>query len=410
LKTRWLSKAFENHEKISRGGSRSDLDAFAKAESYWLEDFSLFLAIQGKEGTSDWTRWSQDLRTRQPNAILRARKSLAHDIRYHQFVQWQFFVQWKELRAYCASKGIGLIGDIPLFVAHQSADVWSHPELFKLDSSGTPAVVAGVPPDDFSKTGQLWGLPVYRWEALQAQNYRWWIERLRTGLARFDANRLDHFIGFVRTYEVSAKDKTAANGWYEPGGGGAFFEAARKALGSLPFIADDLGAITPEVVALLDQLQIPGTRVLQFEFAAKLQTNSDPPAHYPVRSVVYTGTHDNDTTAGWYAKLPAAQRQALQTQLGANDQEVVWAMIAKALASPADTAIIPAQDVLELGSDARMNLPGIAKGNWQWRLKEGALTQELAQRLRITTMTNGRLGSGEPSQAPRCEEHGVNTP
>jgi len=410
LKTRWLSKAFENHEKISRGGSRSDLDAFAKAESYWLEDFSLFLAIHGKEGTSDWTRWSQDLRTRQPNAILRARKSLAHDIRYHQFVQWQFFVQWKELRAYCASKGIGLIGDIPLFVAHQSADVWSHPELFKLDSSGTPAVVAGVPPDDFSKTGQLWGLPVYRWEALQAQNYRWWIERLRTGLARFDVNRLDHFIGFVRTYEVSAKDKTAANGWYEPGGGGAFFEAARKALGSLPFIADDLGAITPEVVALLDQLQIPGTRVLQFEFAAKLQTNSDPPAHYPVRSVVYTGTHDNDTTAGWYAKLPAAQRQALQTQLGANDQEVVWAMIAKALASPADTAIIPAQDVLELGSDARMNLPGIAKGNWQWRLKEGALTQELAQRLRITTMTNGRLGSGETSQAPRCEEHGVNTP
>jgi len=410
LKTRWLSKAFENHEKISRGGSRSDLDAFAKAESYWLEDFSLFLAIQGKEGTSDWTRWSQDLRTRQPNAILRARKSLAHDIRYHQFVQWQFFVQWKELRAYCASKGIGLIGDIPLFVAHQSADVWSHPELFKLDSSGTPAVVAGVPPDDFSKTGQLWGLPVYRWEALQAQNYRWWIERLRTGLARFDVNRLDHFIGFVRTYEVSAKDKTAANGWYEPGGGGAFFEAARKALGSLPFIADDLGAITSEVVALLDQLQIPGTRVLQFEFAAKLQTNSDPPAHYPVRSVVYTGTHDNDTTAGWYAKLAAAQRQALQTQLGANDQEVVWAMIAKALASPADTAIIPAQDVLELGSDARMNLPGIAKGNWQWRLKEGALTQELAQRLRITTMTNGRLGSGETSQAPRCEEHGVNTP
>jgi 4-alpha-glucanotransferase len=402
LKARWLSKAFENHEKISHGGSRSDLDAFAKAESYWLEDFSLFMAIRGKEGTSDWTRWSQDLRTRQPDAILQARKSLAHDIRYHQFVQWQFFVQWQELRAYCTSKGIGLIGDIPLFVAHQSADVWSHPELFKLDSSGTPTVVAGVPPDDFSKTGQLWGLPVYRWEALQAQNYRWWIERLRTGLARFDVNRLDHFIGFVRTYEVSAKAKTAANGWYEPGGGGAFFDAARNALGSLPFIADDLGAITPDVVALLDQLQIPGTRVLQFEFSAKLQFNSCPPAPHPVKSVVYTGTHDNDTTAGWYSKLPDAQREALQKELGADNREVVWAMIREALASQADTAIVPAQDLLELGSEARMNFPGMAKGNWRWRMKDGALTQQLAHRLRTITMTNGRQ-DGETSPAPRCQ-------
>jgi 4-alpha-glucanotransferase len=402
LKTRWLSKAFQNYEKLSHGGSRSDLDAFAKEASYWLEDFSLFLAIRGKEGTSDWTRWSQDLRTRQPDAILRARQSLAHDIRYHQFVQWQFFVQWKELKAYCASKGIGLIGDIPLFVAHQSADVWAHPELFKLDSSGTPAVVAGVPPDDFSKTGQLWGLPVYRWEALQAQDYRWWIERLRTGLARFDVNRLDHFIGFVRTYEVSAKAKTAANGWYEPGGGGAFFQAARKTLGSLPFIADDLGAITPDVVALLDQLQIPGTRVLQFEFSTKLEANSSPPAPHPVRSVVYTGTHDNDTTAGWYAKLPGAQREALQKELGVNNRKVVWAMIGEALASQADTAIIPAQDLLELGSEARMNLPGMAKGNWRWRLKDGALTQQLAYRLRSITMTNGRQ-DGETCPDPRCQ-------
>jgi 4-alpha-glucanotransferase len=287
-------------------------------------------------------------------------------------------------------------------VAHQSADVWAHPELFKLDSSGTPAVVAGVPPDDFSKTGQLWGLPVYRWEALQAQDYRWWIERLRTGLARFDVNRLDHFIGFVRTYEVSAKAKTAANGWYEPGGGGAFFQAARKTLGSLPFIADDLGAITPDVVALLDQLQIPGTRVLQFEFSTKLEANSSPPAPHPVRSVVYTGTHDNDTTAGWYAKLPGAQREALQKELGVNNRKVVWAMIGEALASQADTAIIPAQDLLELGSEARMNLPGMAKGNWRWRLKDGALTQQLAYRLRSITMTNGRQ-DGETCPDPRCQ-------
>jgi 4-alpha-glucanotransferase len=390
LKLGWLKKAFEHFEKNRHGGGQSEFDAFTRAESYWLDDFSLFFAIRGKEGTSDWTRWNQELRTRQPDAIIRARKYFANEIRYHQFVQWQFSVQWKELRAYCASKGIQLIGDVPLFVAHQSADVWAHPELFKLNNDGNPTVVAGVPPDYFSKTGQLWGLPVYHWEALQAQNYRWWIERLRTAFGRFDVNRLDHFIGFVRTYEVSAQARTAVNGQYHPGGGASFFKAAREALGSLPLIADDLGATTPEVVALLDQFQIPGTRVLQFEFDSILQNNSVPPAPHPLKSVVYTGTHDNNTTAGWYEKLSGTQREALQKKLGASNQEVVWVMIREALASRADTAIVPAQDLLALGSEARMNFPGIAKGNWRWRLKDGALTQELAQRLRSITITYGR--------------------
>ena len=405
LKLRWFKKTFENFEKNIHGSSQSQFDAFARAESYWLEDYSLFSAIQGKEGTADWTRWHQDLRTRQPDAILRARKTLAHDIRYHQFVQWQFSVQWKELKTYCTSKGIRLIGDIPLFVAHQSADVWTHPELFKLDASGNPAVVAGVPPDDFSKTGQLWGLPVYRWDALQEQDYRWWIERLRTAFGRFDVIRLDHFIGFVRTYEVSAQAKTAVNGQYQPGGGASFFEAVRTALGSLPFIADDLGAITPEVVALLDQLQLPGTRVLQFEFGSMLKNGSSPPAPHPVKSVVYTGTHDNDTTAGWYAKLPAAQREVLQRKMGVNDREIVWAMIREALDSQADTAIIPAQDLLELGSEARMNFPGIARGNWGWRLKDGALTHEIAEELRSISMEYGRLGDFKSNPASRCQEN-----
>ena len=404
LKLQWLKKAFEHFEKNRHGGRQSELDAFARAESFWLEDFSLFSAIQEKEGTSDWTRWDQELRTRQPDAIIRAQKYFANDIRYHQFVQWQFSVQWKELRAYCTSKGIRLIGDVPLFVAHQSADVWAHPGLFKLDADGNPTVVAGVPPDYFSKTGQVWGVPVYRWEALQEQNYSWWIERLRTAFGRFDVNRLDHFIGFVRTYEVPAQAKTAVNGQYQPGGGASFFEAVREALGSLPLIADDLGATTPEVVALLDQLQIPGTRVLQFEFGSNLETDSVPPEQHPAKSVVYTGTHDNDTTAGWYRKLPSTQREALQKQLGANNREIVWAMIREAMASQADTAIVPAQDLLELGSEARMNFPGIAKGNWRWRLKDGALTQELAQRLRSITTTYGRLRSGEPRPAPRCQE------
>ena len=397
LKLGWLKKAFEHFEKNRHGGRQSEFDAFVRAESFWLENFSLFSAIQENEGTADWTRWKKELRTRQQEAILRAQKHFSDEIHYHQFVQWQFSVQWKELRTYCASKGIQLIGDIPLFVAHHSADVWAHPELFKLDADGNPTVVAGVPPDYFSKTGQLWGLPVYRWEALQAQDYRWWIERLRMALTRFDVNRLDHFIGFVRTYEVPAQDKTALNGQYQPGGGASFFKAVREELGLLSFIADDLGATSPEVVALLDQLQIPGTRVLQFEFGSIVQTNSVPPEPHPLQTVVYTGTHDNDTTAGWYGKLPAPQRKALQEKLGGNDRKIVWAMIGAALASQADTAIVPAQDLLELGTEARMNFPGMAKGNWGWRLKDGALTQELAQRLRSLTMEYGRLKTGEPS-------------
>ena len=404
FKLRCLKTAFEHFETNTHGGRQSELDAFAHAESFWLEDFALFSAIQGKEGTSDWTRWSQELRTRQPDALICAQKYLANNIRYHQFVQWQFSVQWKEFRAYCTAQGIRLIGDVPLFVAHRSADVWAHPGLFKLDANGNPTVVAGVPPDYFSKTGQVWGVPVYRWEALQEQDYRWWIERLRTAFGRFDVNRLDHFIGFVRTYEVPAHAKTALNGQYQPGGGASFFKAAREALGSLPLIADDLGASTPEVEVLLDQLQIPGTRVLQFEFGSKLQTNPSPAAQHPAKSVVYTGTHDNDTTKGWYRKLPGARRKALQERLGATDREVIWAMIREALTSQSDTAIVPAQDLLELGTEARMNSPGIAKGNWRWRLKDGALTQELAQRLRSITRTCGRLRSGEFRPASRYQE------
>ena len=403
-KTALLKKAFEHFGEQKHVGRQSEFDAFSKVESYWLEDFSLFSAIQGKVGTSDWTRWQPELRTRQPDAMLRAQKRFADDIRYHEFVQWQFSVQWKELKFYCAAKGIRLIGDIPIFVAHQSADVWAHAELFKLNADGNPTVVAGVPPDYFSETGQLWGLPVYRWDALQAQNYHWWIERLRTAFGRFDVNRLDHFIGFVRTYEISAQAKTALKGKYLPGGGAAFFKAIREALGPLPFIADDLGDTTPEVVALLNQFQIPGTRVLQFELGSELQNDSNPPAPHPLETVVYTGTHDNDTTAGWSENLPITQREVLQQMLGAKDVPIVWSMIRAALASPANTAIIPAQDLLELGSDARMNLPGIAKGNWGWRLQAGELTEKLAHRLRSLTMEYGRLMDGNLASPARFPE------
>jgi 4-alpha-glucanotransferase len=403
-KTDLLKKAFERFGEQKQVGRQSEFNAFSKAESYWLEDFSLFSAIQ-REGTADWTRWEPELRTRQPGAMLRAQKRFADDIRYHEFVQWQFSVQWKELKTYSKAKGIWLIGDIPLFVAHQSADVWSHPELFKLNAAGNPTVTAGVPPDYFSKTGQLWGLPVYRWEAMQAENYRWWIERLRIAFARFDINRLDHFIGFIRTYEVPATATTALNGKYLPGGGAALFKAISEALGSLPFIADDLGDTTPEVVALLDQFQIPGTRVLQFEIGSELQNNSNPPAPHPLETVVYTGTHDNDTTAGWYEKLPGTQREALRKKLKVSDRDIVWAMIRAALASQAETSIVSAQDLLEIGTEARMNVPGIAKGNWGWRLQAGVLTEKLTHRLRSLTMEYGRLMNGNTVPSAMVPEH-----
>jgi 4-alpha-glucanotransferase len=405
-----LHKAFEHSEKDGRANRRSEFDTFLKSESYWLNDFSLFSAIAERKSNSNWTHWEMELRTRQSDAILRAQKQFAHDVRYHEFVQWQFSVQWQELKAYCASKAIQLIGDVPLFVAHQSADVWAHPELFELNADGSPTVVAGVPPDYFSKTGQLWGLPVYRWEALQAEHYRWWIERLLTASRRFDINRLDHFIGFVRTYEMPSQATTALHGQYQPGGGASFFKAIRKALGALPLIADDLGETNQEVVALLDQFQIPGTRVLQFELDLILQADSAPTAIHPQKSVIYTGTHDNDTTAGWYEKLPGSQREALRKRLGADDQKIVWAMVREALASEADTAIVPAQDLLGLGSEARLNFPGIAKGNWGWRLEDGALNHELAIQLRRLTRECGRLRPAELSPVSWNQKDDSNSP
>jgi 4-alpha-glucanotransferase len=234
-------------------------------------------------------------------------------------------------------------------------------------------------------------VPVYRWDALQAQDYRWWIERLKTALGRFDANRLDHFIGFVRTYEVPAQDVSAEKGQFQPGGGAAFFEAARKALGSLPFIAEDLGLLTPEVAALRDDFQLPGIRVLHFELEASFDPQAAPPPPQPAHSVTYTGTHDNDTTAGWYAKLSEPHRHLLRERFGVEDKGAVWALVGEALATPAERALVPAQDLLGLGSEARMNVPGTPEGNWGWRLSEGALTPALAQKLQALTRQTGRL-------------------
>jgi len=392
-KMQWLKKAYVRFQGARDKKPQTALEAFIRAESSWLNDFALFFAICEKAGTTDWTRWNPELRARQPAALARAKTDLAEELGLHTFIQWQFALQWQALKAYAARKKIDLIGDLPMFVALQSVDVWAHPELFKLNADGKPTVVAGVPPDYFSKTGQLWGNPIYRWDVLQQQNYAWWIERLRMSFRRFDGLRLDHFIGFVRSYEVPAGNRTAQNGQYRPGPGAHFFDVVEKALGSAPFIAEDLGSVTPEVEALRDQFRFPGMRVLQFEIHPGKDTEAFKPDHNPVHCVVYTGTHDNDTIVGWYRKLPTKQREWLAQKLGGREREIHWALIRVGEDSKAQTAVVPMQDLLGLGSEARMNVPGQPWGNWRWRLKSNALDRRLAQRLRQLTRICGRDGS-----------------
>jgi 4-alpha-glucanotransferase len=384
LKIKLLHKAFKNFESKNDSAQIATFESFIQTEKSWLDDLVLFQAIKDNEGSSDWTLWDSDLSRRVPAALVQARKDYASEIRYYQFLQWLFALQWQALRAYCNKKGIGLIGDIPLFVAHESADVWAHPEIFKLNSKGRPTVVAGVPPDYFSNKGQLWGVPVYRWDVLKKQNYAWWLQRLQINLQRFDMLRLDHFIGFIRTYEISAKARTARKGVYHHAAGLPFFKCVFKKFGVLPFIADDLGNITPEVEKLRDQFNMDGMKILQFELENSLQTGK-PVKSFPIKTVAYTGTHDNDTSRGWFQKLTAKQRKKLCVELDSTNENFNWTMIKMVLKSRAALAIIPLQDFLNLGSKARMNVPGEAFGNWGWRYKKNLVTDALAAKMRKLT-------------------------
>lgn len=378
-----LNKAFESFQRKPHAGCRALFDDFKDKSSFWLDDFSLYSAIKAKEGTAKWTKWEPELHRREGAAMTRIKQMLGKEIEFHQFIQWQFGLQWDALRSYCNQIGLQLIGDIPLFVAHQSADVWAHPAVFKLDAEGEPTVVAGVPPDCFSETGQLWNVPVYDWDTLPHQNYTWWVQRIRTAVQRFDLVRLDHFIGYVHTYEVPANDTTALNGEYRPGGGIGLFQAIRDAIQYLPFIAEDLGAKTPEVDALRTTLQIPGMRVIQFELDDSVMSPSE-------KTVIYTGTHDNDTTLGWYQTLSDIDRIFLATRHGENNHEINWTIIREALGSNAEMAILPMQDLLGLGSNARMNIPGKGIGNWRWRLKTDDLTAALSEKTLNLTQSYGR--------------------
>ncbi len=356
-------------------------EAFRHEQAHWLEDYALFMALKEPQRGAAWVEWDPALARRDADALRKSMASLVSRMDDHRFQQFIFFRQWRHLREHAAERGMRIIGDVPIFVAHDSADVWAHPELLKLDERGYPAVVAGVPPDYFSSTGQRWGNPVYRWEAHRQQGYAWWIARMRSALAAVDLVRLDHFRGFEAAWEIPAAAPTAEEGEWAPGPGGPFFEALRAALGELPLIAEDLGIITPAVEALRDGFELPGMKVLQFAFGGGAD-NPYLPHNYPHRCAVYTGTHDNDTTRGWFESAPQAERSFCLRYLGSTPQAVVWDMIRAAWSSVASLALAPMQDLLGLGSEARMNLPGRIEGNWRWRMRREALSEELAGAMR----------------------------
>lgn len=376
-----LDKAFRRFREGTFQGLKAELAHFQATQAAWLEDFALFMALKEAHGGAPWPTWEPPLRDRHPDALIEARKQYAEAVEGQIFRQFLFFRQWNTLREHAHSQGIQIIGDIPIFVAHDSADVWSHPDLFYLDDQGNPTVIAGVPPDYFSPTGQLWGNPLYRWDVHADQEYSWWIERFRSVLEMVDVVRLDHFRGFAGYYEVPGGARTAEHGRWVTGPGKQFFEAIRKALGELPIIAEDLGVITPDVIELREHFNLPGMKIFQFAFDSG---PDDPflPHKYSQNMVVYTGTHDNDTARGWYERVSEADRDFFRRYMDRDGSNAAWDMIRGAWMSVADLALAPMQDFLNLGNEARMNYPGRASGNWSWRMSEGSTSSHLADRIR----------------------------
>jgi 4-alpha-glucanotransferase len=401
IKEDLLAKAFARYQRTTNTEFRSAFETFSEENSSWLNDYALFRALKTEHRGKPWHEWERTIVWREPGAIAGAKKRLHDQIEAQKFSQFLFFKQWFELKAYCNERGISLIGDVPIFVAQDSSDVWTNPEQFKLDRNGIPTVVAGVPPDYFSATGQFWGNPLYNWERMLEDGFKWWIERLRAILQIVDIARIDHFRGFAACWEIPGGDTTAERGSWVEVPGKELFNAIRNALGELPIIAEDLGVITPDVEKLRDGFGFPGMRVLQFAFSSD-PTNIDLPHNYHHNVVVYTGTHDNDTTVGWFNSVAgagstrtleqiAAERNFCLKYLHTDGAEIHWDFIRAVLASVADTAILPLQDLLGLGTKARTNLPNTTSGNWSWRFDEEALTDEHARRLRDLAETYDRI-------------------
>lgn len=385
-----LRRAWEAFRGGAAPGLRGELEAFRARHASWLEDYALFRALREEQEGACWVEWDPGVRLRRPEALARARERLADAVERHAFRQLLFDREWSALREHAHARGVRIVGDVPIFVAYDSADVWAHPELFHLDAEGRPTVVSGVPPDYFSATGQRWGNPLYRWDAMRERGYRWWVERFRRTLEMVDVVRVDHFRGFEAYWEIPAEEETALRGEWKPGPGAELFRALRRELGELPLIAEDLGLITPGVEALRDELGLPGMRVLQFAFGEDGR-NPHLPANHPENAVAYTGTHDNDTALGWLQHGAAPEeREALLGLVRDPGGDLNWEMIRLVFASRAKLAVVPLQDVLGLGSEARMNTPGTGRGNWEWRVPEGVVTDPLRVRLAEVTRATGR--------------------
>lgn len=392
-----LQTAFENFAAHATAELREQFAGFCQRNSFWLMDFARFTALKKHFGHSNWCEWDRELVERNESALAEWDAKLSHDIEYAKFVQFIFDRQWHKLRSYANANGVRIFGDMPIFVAYESADVWANQDLFFLDNLGRQTVVAGVPPDYFSETGQRWGNPLYRWERIAETGYRWWIERFRFAFANFDLVRIDHFRGFESYWEVQADCPTAIDGKWQPGPGAAPFYAAQSELGDLPIIAEDLGMITEEVHDLRDDLGFPGMRVFQFGF----DDAKDPfhrPEAYPQNSAAYTGTHDNDTIMGWYNQRLEEKTEdpLLEAVIPGDTAEPNWEMLRAVYSSEAAIAIAPMQDVLGLGSEHRMNTPGEAGGNWGWRCQPDALCDEVRSRLNELTSDTGRSANASP--------------
>jgi 4-alpha-glucanotransferase len=379
-KLKLLDRAYKNFKQNQDDELTENFHQFIDQEQDWLLDFALFMAIKEVNGGLSWDHWDDGLRKRDRQALENFQAQNKTLIESHMFKQFLFFTQWTDLKNYANDHGIEIIGDIPIFISFDSSDAWSNPDLFYFDEDLKPTVVAGVPPDYFSATGQLWGNPLYRWDVHKEDRYKWWIKRIKATLKLFDFIRLDHFRGFVNYWEVPAGNKTAEIGHWLPGPGADFFEVMQNELGVLPIIAEDLGEISNDVYVLRDQFDLPGMKILQFAFSSD---PDDPflPHNYPVNCVAYTGTHDNDTAMGWYLSAPEQEKDFCRRYLARSGENISWDLIRAVWSSVAKITIAPLQDLLGLGTQARMNYPGRASGNWSWRVLPHQINSELAQKI-----------------------------
>jgi 4-alpha-glucanotransferase len=395
-KRKILHLTYEKSE--NRIGKEEEFEDFCTENSFWLEDYTLFVALKEQFKGIMWGQWPEDLRDRREDAIKEWKTRLADKIQREKFFQYLFFKQWFSLKNYCRSKNVRIIGDLPIYVSYDSADVWANPQLFKLDEEKKPAFVAGVPPDYFSETGQLWGNPVYRWDVLRETRYAWWIKRIEHNLKLFDQIRLDHFRGFVAYWEVPASEKTAVKGQWVEVSVKDFFSTLSRRFVNLPIIAEDLGVITPEVIEVMELFGFPGMKVLVFAFGEDLPTSVHAPHNYVKNCVVYTGTHDNNTAKGWFQNESTQEdRERFCKYIGREvpEEEVHWEFVRLALMSVAKIAIIPLQDILGLGEEARMNLPATSRGNWMWRFLPEQLTPAIKRKLLEMTRIYGRAQHSE---------------